>query len=452
MLINPPVYDFALYDLFVKPYGMFRVGRWLQESGYDTIYVNALATMDPATEADLGRLKRKNNGTGKFFRQPAPLPQEIKRYKRDEFQRRFARYGILRASLEQRIAARKPDIVFISSGMTYWYRGVVEAVEIARKHHPAVPVVVGGIYATLMPDHCSNKTGADTIFTGCKPAELTAVLKKFSLGLPTEGRRTENRAFPYPFPEKQYWGEGGVIRLNEGCPFQCDYCASHLLCSRFIPGDPGKLYDHFEQMYGSGLRNFAFYDDALLTNSETVLFPFLQQVINGPSSPAFYLPNAVHVHLLTGDTASLLKRAGFQEVRLGFESASEDFHDAYDRKFAMDAFGNAVENMKAAGFSGKSIGVYILAGLPGQCREEVEESIRYAESFDVKIYIAEYSPVPGTSLWKKCVSKTDLPLEEEPLFHNNTFFPMEWEGFKEDDLKELKIRVKSYNRDLITEP
>ena len=113
MLINPPVYDFALYDLFLKPYGLFRVGRWLQEGGYDTVYINALETEDPATAAVLGPPRRKGNGTGKFFRQPVPLPEEIDQHKKEDFQRRFARYGILKTSLTLRVTARKPDIVFI---------------------------------------------------------------------------------------------------------------------------------------------------------------------------------------------------------------------------------------------------------------------------------------------------------------------------------------------------
>ena len=52
--------------------------------------------------------------------------------------------------------------------------------------------------------------------------------------------------------------------------------------------------------------------------------------------------------------------------------------------------------------------------------------------------VAEYSPVPYTKLWKKGVELSSYPVEEEPLAHNNTVFPMEWEQFKWEDLERLK--------------
>jgi hypothetical protein len=37
--------------------------------------------------------------------------------------------------------------------MTYWYPGVVEAIARVRARFGAVPVVLGGVYATLCTDH-----------------------------------------------------------------------------------------------------------------------------------------------------------------------------------------------------------------------------------------------------------------------------------------------------------
>ena len=65
LLIFPPIYDFALYDLFIKPYALLRIGKWLKKSGYKIKLVNYLRINDTAAVKKLGAPKRKKNGTGK---------------------------------------------------------------------------------------------------------------------------------------------------------------------------------------------------------------------------------------------------------------------------------------------------------------------------------------------------------------------------------------------------
>jgi hypothetical protein len=74
LLVVPPVYDFALFDLFLKPYGLLRVGRWLEEGGYEVRVVDGLDYTDPASAALLGGARRGLDGTGKFFKTSAETP------------------------------------------------------------------------------------------------------------------------------------------------------------------------------------------------------------------------------------------------------------------------------------------------------------------------------------------------------------------------------------------
>jgi len=68
----------------------------------------------------------------------------------------------------------------------------------------------------------------------------------------------------------------------------------------------------------------------------------------------------------------------------------------------------------------------------------VETSVRKALAEGVRVRLAEYSPVPGTGLWEESIRRCRYPIGEEPLYHNNSFFPMEWEGFSREDLTRLK--------------
>ena len=453
LLVYPPVHDFALYDLFLKPYGLLRIGLWLRDGGWDVRVVNALDYEDPESAAALGRPKRRADGTGKMFRSLLPYPGGL-----ENCGRRFSRYGIIPDSFRRRIADSAdgcgvaPDIILVSTGMTYWYPGAQEAVRICREVHPGVPVAAGGIYATLMPEHCAASTGADRVVAGDRSGDLAAVLGEFGLPAPRGDYPRE------PLFARELWREAGVLRLNTGCPLLCDYCASRRLSPVFEAGDPDAAFRTLISYMECGVRNFAFYDDALLVNKEKVFLPFLERVADrygyagqagdgGPAAeaPRFHLPNAVHIGLLDPDTARLMRRAGFREIRMGFESASPGFHAEHtpkEAKFSPGAFPRAAEFLVEAGFPPESLSVYILAGLPGQSAREVAESVRFVRKARVRVHLSEYSPVPGSGLWEESVRRCRYPIGEEPLYHNNSFFPMEWEGFTRRDLQELKNLVR----------
>ncbi len=441
LCIQPPVYDFALYDLFFTPYGLFRIMSWLEKSGYRTEFLNALDFDDPETVTALGPVKRKSDGTGKFHRIRVDLPLHVRRIRR-----RYGRYGILPGVLERRIRESRPDLVLITSQMTYWYQGVGETVGLVKKYHPGVPVVVGGVYASLLPDHCREKTGADHVVIGDGFAALPGILEQYGFPVP---ELSVEEASLHQLSDEARKNEGarkdsGVIRLNTGCPYRCRYCASGLLEPRFLPGDPDILLDVIREMHeGLGIRNFAFYDDALLVHKERVLQPLLEGVIRLKLHLRFYTPNAVHMHHMDQETAELMKRAGFQEVRLGYESADDEFHRDLDTKYSPGEVPLAISSLKKAGFTGEQILLYVLAGLPRQPVTDVEKTLAEAEHFGVRVSIAEYSPVPRTALWKEAVDASYLPLEGEPLYHNNTFFPMEWEGFSREDLERVKFMARS---------
>jgi radical SAM superfamily enzyme YgiQ (UPF0313 family) len=437
LLIAPPIYDFALYDLFLKPYGLLRVGRWLSENGYKVRFLNALDYRESTTASRLGYPRRQANGTGKFFRRHIALPAQL-----TGIGRRYARYGIdpdvLGRQVESLVRDARPQIVLVGSGMTYWYPGVAEVVGLVHRVAPNVPVVVGGVYATLCPRHCRSATGADFVAEGSAEAGLLPVLE--TLGLPAPRGPVSGPPLWDPVFE-----DAAVLRLNAGCPMECDYCASRLLSDRFVPGSGEKLAARVDEYFHRlGTRVFAFYDDALLVHREG-LRAFLDALLSRHSESRFrfYLPNAVHLVHLDVDTARLMRRAGFQELRFGFESSSESFHQAHDRKTSWDTAAAAVAAAREAGFSGMDLAGYVLAGLPRQPAAEVEQSIRDVSALGVRARIAQYSPVPGTPLWQESVRASRYPIDTEPLYQNSTYLPLEWEGFTRRDLDRLKELARS---------
>jgi len=430
LLVYPPVYDFAFYDLYVKPWGLLRIARWLRENGYETVHLNALDYEDPLSIRTLGPCRRMENGSGKMFRQILSLPGGIA-----PIPRYFSRYGILAESMETRMRElpRKPDLILVGSGMTYWYKGVEEAVSLCRRILPGVPVGVGGIYASLMKDHCMKTCAPDFITVGDAWPSMAKELEKRGLPVPAGGPGL------FPLTDDPVWRESGALRLNEGCPFRCDYCASRRISPRFRSGSAEEAIDFAETLYRRfGTRDFAFYDDALLVNWDRVLQPFLEGVLERRLPFRFYNPNALHIRYLDREKLELMNRAGFMEIRMGYESSDDEFHIQKDGKSSGEDFRRAVRAVGESGFPRERCGVYILAGLPGQHPDEVEHSIREAASSGVRCRIAQYSPVPGTALWEESVRRSSYPIEEEPLYQNNSFFPLESEIFPRSEMERLK--------------
>src|SRR5262245_15745750 len=79
--------------------------------------------------------------------------------------RRFHRFGKPREEFRRLLSGRKFDVVLVQTVMTYWYLGVAEVIRDVRDLQPHAEIVLGGVYATLCPDH-ARSLGADFVIEG----------------------------------------------------------------------------------------------------------------------------------------------------------------------------------------------------------------------------------------------------------------------------------------------
>ncbi len=141
--VNPPVFDFACFDLWAKPVGLLNLLGWLRARG------NEVFLLDSLYEA---REKPLSYGRWKIGRQQVPKPRPYR-----DIPRRYYRFGLGPEQTRERLRALpKPDIVLLTSIMTYWYPGVLESLGLLREIFPGVPVVLGGLYAALCPEHAAG--------------------------------------------------------------------------------------------------------------------------------------------------------------------------------------------------------------------------------------------------------------------------------------------------------
>jgi len=187
-----------------------------------------------------------------------------------------------------------------------------------------------------------------------------------------------------------------------------------------------------------GVINFAFYDDALLVDSENHALKLFEAIIKEDFRVKFHTPNALHIREIDPKTAQLMYRAGFETIRLGIETAAFEERNNLDRKVTEKEFHRAVSGLLKAGFKKEQIGAYLLVGLPGQDMDSVATSIQVVKKSGITPVPAHYSPIPHTRLWKKAVECSRYDLESDPVFSNNAVFPCSSDEFSWKTLSRVK--------------
>lgn len=445
ILINPWIYDFAAYDLWSKPLGLLYLAGLLRSCGFKVHLLDCLDVYHPEMQDSLSMSPplRRSYGTGKFWRKMVAKPLPLKPVCRP-----YSRYGISRQLFIKDLQSiENPAAILVTSLMTYWYPGVQEVISIAKETHPGVPVILGGIYARLCREHAFQNSGADYVASAGNPQDLGFILEVMDhFGIPAPKKLKDDGALPYPAFDMLHKIDYVCLLTSTGCPYRCQYCASFFLNPKFHQRDPFHVLEEILYWHGSyGIQDFAFYDDALLLQSDTHMAILLGKLISLDLNLRFHTPNALHVRGITRDMARLLHLSGFCTIRLGLETSDMELHRDLDRKLSEGEFERAVHNLRKAGFSGKDIGVYILMGLPGQPAESVAETIDFVGRTGATPYLAEYSPIPQTPMWEMAQAHSDYDLSSEPLFHNNTLLPC-WDDDQRAKVPELKKRVLEIRR------
>lgn len=444
LLINPWIYDFAAYDFWIKPLGLLYLGGLLRQNNHDVHFIDCLDPYHPSMpQGNRHQPRRHSSGRGKFFRQNIPAPESLKMAGKN-----YCRYGILPEIFRDDLKKHKnADIVLITSMMTYWYPGVFEAIRMIRETLPHIPVVLGGKYATLCYQHAVKFSGADHVLAGHGERQILQLMEKLFDEKPSFAPDEDDLdSLPYPAFDLIRRIDQLPVITSRGCPYRCSYCASHILCNKFLRRNPIKVADEIEHWHKiSSVTNFCFYDDALLVHPHEMIIPLLEELKRRNLCLQFHCPNGLHLREIDQAMSERLYHSGFRTIRFGFETADLTRQIQTGGKVKNEELRLAVQNLKNAGYKTEDIGIYLLCGIPGQSTAEIETSLEFVRECGARPMLAEYSPIPGTKMWDDAVSSSSFDIQEEPLYHNNSLLPCRSNEFSPADYAKLKNKIKMVN-------
>ncbi len=419
LLINPWIYDFKAFDFWNKPLGLLIVARLLKEAGFKVELIDCLDRRSPYFQTNT---RTDDYGRGKYYYEVVDKPKLYK-----NIARYYKRYGIPKKIFVEVInRLDEPDIIFVTSSMTYWYPGVFEVIRLIKEKFPRRKVILGGIYATLCKTHAEKYSGADIVFTG--PAEQGLLELLSNLDYPVS---TKSTAWLLPDFSLYNKLDYGVILTSRGCPFHCTYCATNFLFPEFKSFPEQQI---FEQLifFNQRCSNIAFFDDALLYNKNFTLL--LKKIIAGNYNLKFHTSNGLHCRYINKELAELMLKANFKTIYLSLETTNPEVQKRTGGKVSTREFLKAVKLLKTVGFPADAIHTYILYGIPGQDYQEAIASINLCHQLGIHPHLCEFSPIPFTEEYKK----TGFDEHTDPLFHNNLFYAWFYPEYK----NELYQRIK----------
>ncbi len=439
LLVNPWIYDFTAYDLWMKPLGLLYLASHLKNSGYVVSFLDCMDRHHPHMPRpdNPGPKWLQNLGCGGYYREKIPKPVQFL-----SIPRFWSRFGLPWDMVTKQLSEiEPPEWVFITGAMTYWYPGVVAFLNLVRKFWKKAQVFIGGWYPTLCYDHACQ-WGFNRVIKGVDPLQVITQLRSDLKEL------QEIESYHQFFSVKPAFDfysklDYTVILTSIGCPFRCTYCASGRYYPKFWQRPWEQVFHEIIYDYQNyGVHDMAFYDDALLYRAEESFLPLLKALKKANLPIRFHLPNSIHARYVTQEIAELMLECNFKTIRISLEFSDAIHQQKTGSKVNNPIFEKAIQSFIQAGYAPHELEVYLLFGLPGLQVNDYECSIDYVADLGLKPRLSLYSPLPGTPDF----DQVSLPqIQNDPLFQNKiAYLYLSEQNQLYEKLQSLKI-VKNGN-------
>ncbi len=320
-----------------------------------------------------------------------------------------------------RLAQFQPDVVGFSV-VTPGYPMARQQIRRLRGERPDLPIVVGGIHASLFPeDFLADGASAVVVGDGCEP--MTFLIDRIRRGLPWDtvpglvGRATASRAHEGQIfrnaPTRRLLGaDPGIIDRDVynlplylhhlmlaslGCPFRCTFCCNftgRLLQQGVTIRSCDRLCEEIDYLVTRyGAKQVFFVDDIFLVQRANVL-EFCRSLAQ--RQPGLQWIAQMRADALDDEVAAAMAAAGCRRIYFGVESGSEAILRRVHKGTDRESIRLGIDSAKKAGIRVKTGWVF---GLPGSVDEQYESVAFMRELRPHEISIHQLIPFPGTKYY-----------------------------------------------------
>ncbi|MBW1973836.1 MAG: hypothetical protein JRI44_13525 [Deltaproteobacteria bacterium] len=264
----------------------------------------------------------------------------------------------------------KPDIIYITSLFTYAYEPVHDVINYYREKYKKAKIIVGGIYATLCPDHLKERfKDRIEIYRGLID-EVEDILPDYKL-----------------VPDC----DSTILFSSRGCVRNCSFCSVPRIEPKFIPK---KSIKH---LIYPGHKKIILWDNNILAS------PYWENIFDELKEVNLTVDfnQGLDARLLTEKVAMRLKELKIPIVRL-----------AYDTNSVRNAIKKAIDLLSDIGIRKRRILVYSLYNFSDN-PEDFLNRIKDILEWGVVAYPMRYEPItpmPKNSYVSKNWTKEELEM------------------------------------------
>ena len=301
----------------------------------------------------------------------------------------------------RKISERLPDTVMLLGG----YHATFAAEQILRGY-PFIDYIIKGEAEEAMVDllNCLDAgkkpyqvAGISFLDEGIHISNQIAVVKDLdALPMPDRSILTgveygyTMQGIPLTF------GKFTTISTSRGCPFNCSYCSCAAFSLRKWRYRSAKsVVDEMQLLYDQGYKSAVLIDDNF-THKEERVNEICDLIRERGIKMQFYCEGRVNNASL--NMLRTMKKAGFDVIYFGAESASETVLEYYNKKILPAQIVTAVENAKEADMI---VVTSFILGAPVESEDEIRKTIDFITGLRphaVEINILDY--LVGTPLWQ----------------------------------------------------
>ncbi len=440
-MIRPWIEDFSAFDHFAQPLGFLEIADRLLRSGCDVYYLDALREPDPQPSDE----KRIESGMQVKLLSGYDCVTIKKPIVFNFVPRYYKRFGVSRESLLLRMSSLPiPDVVLITSGMTYWFEGIRGVMDLLSSLYPEASVAIGGVYTSINPDHARRTFPTATIFSGFPGETFTDWLSRKTT-MNVFAQADDPQACPAwkLVPELHY----GVLATSRGCRNSCAYCIAGKLNPGWSPRPLSQIRNEIEALVRRhNIRNIALYDDDLGCQTPEGIEhfeAFLKMLVEIDLPVRWHLPNALGIDSISPAIASLMMKSGFEQPRLSLHHLDRRLGENGFDDLALAAFQTASVCLEGAGYNPTDLSTYIVAGIPDQKLDWLRKAAGQLLERGIKPYLAQFSPIPGTPLGDRRLEQLGYLSSGELLLSNKILSVYHHPGWSGDSFQAFAAELKS---------
>jgi anaerobic magnesium-protoporphyrin IX monomethyl ester cyclase len=344
-----------------------------------------------------------------------------------------------------------------------------QVAEDAKSIDPGIQIVLGGVQATLFPEHQLKNPSID--FVVCGEGEYT--FRHLLEMLQTQGNpydipglvhRTDTNTIvknpprqlisdldelPLPalhlFPMDCYHSSSQLrgnrtlhLLTSRGCPFNCSYCSGDLIYGKtYRFRSPSKVIEDIRYLQSEyHIDSLQFYDETFTVNRKRIF-----ELCDALDRENLRIPWAcfARVDLVDEELLARMKNSGCYQIFFGVETGVPRLLEKIRKGTTLDQARKAFRLTRKLGI--ETVASFMLT-LPEETYEETQQSIRFGLELDPDyVYWLTFVPYPGTDLADQALNTGEI-INKDPttynVFNEIVYVP---EGRNADEIRQTVARA-----------